>query len=248
MDGDGGFGQDCIDLDAYRAVKTNGMVHSKLRALYEYWEGLRAGRLAPMRSDVDPRDMAGDVRNIFILEDLGHGNIRFRIAGTGIVDAFGMELRGMSARSIMVPEARESFSALIAETLEDPGVGYARLQPARDPDAVWEINLLPLRSDFGAIDRVMGCLHPLSGTGGQYPPPLQFRIDNMSVESIAPTVLDADSPPPALGFAEPARRYDHARASHGDADKPALRSIEGGRGDGEPEGPRTAGHLRLVDD
>ena len=113
---------------------------------------------------------------------------------------------------------------------------------------MWEINLLPLRSDFGAIDRVMGCLHPLSGMGGQSRPPLQFRIDHMSVDSIAPTVLDADAPPPALGFAEPARRFDHGPAAPGKPEKPALRSIDGGRGEGEPEAPRTAGHLRLVDD
>jgi len=42
--------------------------------------------------------MTGDARFLFVIEDLGDGNVRFRLAGTALVDAFGYDLRGMSAR------------------------------------------------------------------------------------------------------------------------------------------------------
>ena len=110
MDGEDFAQESCVELDTYRVRRSGDMIHTELRALYNYWNGLRAGRRTPLRSDIDPRDMNCDARNLFILENLGRGNIRFRLAGTAIVDAFGMELRGMNARAIMSTGSRESSS------------------------------------------------------------------------------------------------------------------------------------------
>ncbi|MGF1501277.1 MAG: PAS domain-containing protein [Paracoccaceae bacterium] len=230
------------------------MIHAEIRALHRYWQTLRNGRQVPFRAEVDPRDMDCDARNLLILEDLGGGNVRFRLAGTALVDAFGMELRGMSARSIMAGKARESFGALIAETLAEPGIGYARLTSEIDAAEVWEVLLLPLKSDFGATDRILGCLHPLKGrsrpTGRAR---LRFHIDSMSIRPVEadriaplPSAVAADGLP--SGFAEgqtPFAGPDPAprRGERG------LRAIEGGRTE-----PNTAergndrGHLRLVKD
>ena len=244
---DGGY----IDFNSARLNKSDAMIHSELRSLYNYWEALRAGRKTPLRSDIDPRDMQCDARNLFILENLGRGNIRFRLAGTAIVDAFGMELRGMNARAIMSTGSRESFTALITETLEDPGVGYARLRNAADDSVVWEVNLLPLRSDFGMIDRVIGCLHPLSGQSGRRSQSLlRFRIEQMSVEPINATVRDIDLPTPIEGFAEPSRTFDHKEVELPIAEKPQFQTIVGGKtGTDDDDRPTpTRGHLRLVKD
>jgi hypothetical protein len=222
------------------------MIHSELRALYSYWNRLRAGRKTPLRSDIDPRDMACDARNLFILENLGRGNIRFRLAGTAIVDAFGMELRGMNARAIMASASRESFTALITETLEDPGVGYARLRNAADEKAVWEINLLPLRSDFGVIDRVIGCLHPLSGSARDTGAPLRFRIEHMSVDPIGASVRELTAQPQGMG--EPPRPFLPRPVETSGGQSPRFKSIDGGGRDGAGGGRprRKGGHLRLV--
>jgi len=249
MDGDDRFGHDYVALNEYRVKRQDAMIHSELRALYKYWDALRAGRKTPLRSDIDPRDMDCDARNLFILENLGRGNIRFRLAGTAIVDAFGMELRGMNARAIMSTGSRESFTALITETLEDPGVGYARLRNAGSDESMWEISLLPLRSDFGMIDRVIGCLHPLGGTSRRKgATPLRFRIEQMSVEPINATVRDIELPQPIEGFAEPAARF--APKSDEAEQRRTFRAIQGGLSDhadqDRPEPKR--GHLRLVKD
>jgi len=254
MDSDTSGEDSCVKLNAYRWSKSTDMIHSEVRALYSYWDGLRAGRSTPLRSEIDPRDMACRASNLFILENLGNGNIRFRLAGTSIVDAFGMELRGMNARAIMSAASRESFMALIGETLEDPGVGYARLHNASDPDDLWEITLLPLRSDFGMIDRVIGCLHPVHNVPSSSSAlPLRFKIDHMSVDPIKTTVRDLNLPSPVEEFAATAAPFVHDSEGGSLGTRLfALTAIEGGlaKTDRSEDGERpvSRGHLRLIED
>jgi len=179
--------------------------------------------------------MKGDARHLFVLENLGEGNLRFRLAGTALLDAFGYELRGMSARSIMSGRARESFVALIEETLAEPGIGYARLL-ASDGVSLWEVLLLPLRGNFGEIDRLIGCLHPVNG---RVPPtgdvPLRFTIDEMSIRPVheGPDTVHGDAMP-LPGFAESQAGFK------------GLTAIDGGL---KQEGERPAGSrpkLRVV--
>lgn len=216
------------------------MIDAEIRALFAYWETLRGDRLVPFRSEVDPRGMRCDPRNLFILEDLGRDNVRFRLAGTALVDAFGMELRGMSARSMMQGKARESFGALLSETLAEPGIGYARLRRHGGTNDVWEVLLLPLRSDFGQIDRLIGCLHPVSGVvpeGGATP--LSFTIEEMSIRPIQGSKPARNPRPADTGFAEEPTPFATPR--------PRFTTITGGRGN---DAPRAAGRpaLRIVKD
>jgi len=236
-----GTGGNSIELASYRLSRnSNEMIHSEIRALYNYWERLRAGRPCPYRAEVDPRDMDGDARHLFVLEDLGQGNLRFRLAGTALIDAFGYELRGMSARSVMEGQARESFVALIAETLAEPGVGYARLF-APDGVTVWEVVLLPLRGNFGQIDRLIGCLHPVSGrTPEAGDVPLRFTIDAMSIRPVnaGPDTVQGDAMPLA-GFGEGQAGFEGAPGT-------GLTAIEGGLGEDKPKGGGERPKLRVV--
>ena len=234
-------GQGCIDLAAFRETRNEyEMIHSEIRALYNYWEALRGQRPCPYRSEVDPRDMEGDARYLFMLEDLGGGNVRFRLSGSAIEDAVGFDLRGMSARTIMNGKARESFLALIAETLAEPGVGYARLL-GEDGVQMWEIVLLPLRSDFGRIDRLVGCLHPISGRArpaGDVP--ARFTIESMWIRPV-------ENPPATIqGDAMPLPGFGEGQAPF--AGMPAgFEAIKGGLAEGErSSGEKPA--LRLVKD
>ena len=124
-----------------------------------------------------------------------------------------------------------------------------RLRDATDETAQWEINLLPLRSDFGMIDRVIGCLHPLVGLPRMNrQTPLRFRIETMSVEPIDATVRELDLPEPIEGFAEPRVPFTHEPM---DEAEPRFKTIEGGLDNISPPEDRpapTRGHLRLVKD
>lgn len=236
-----------VDILEARLKRTRTMINPDIRALFDYWERIRAGRSVPYRAEVDPRDMACDARHLFILEDLGQQNYRFRLAGTALVDAFGMELRGMSARTIMEGQGRESFAALIEETLAEPGIGYARLVSALSPNEIWELLLLPLRSDFGGVDRVLGGLQILNGRARRLGEDrLRFHIEELSIRPVTEG-RQPGAPVPVMGFAD-------AQTPFSADERPSpLRAIDGGLSEDEGEEGQTkrAGgkpYLRLVKD
>jgi len=231
-----------VDLDRVRMDRTRGMIHGQTRALHRYFEELRAGRACPARAEVDPRDMPCRASNLFILEDIGAGTLRFRLAGSALTETCGQELRGLDPRILMEGRARESFVALIQECLAEPGTGYARLARTGPGDEAWECLLLPLRSDSGAIDRILGILVPL--TGEALPAsdrPLRFSIPEMSIRAISTA-----APQPAAGFAEAGQ----TPFSGAEAPRQGLTAIEGGRDRDETgRGDRKRGaHLRIVRD
>jgi hypothetical protein len=233
---------DCIDLQAQRLLRTDDMVHAEIRQLHDYWERLRAGDGVPYRSDVDPRDMECNARNLFVVEETGDRVYRFRLAGSALLEAFGMELRGMPPRAVMEGRSRESLSALIGEVLDEPGVGYLRLSPVGGScsDGLWEMLLLPLRTDLGRIERILGGLHPVSGSPRAANRPLRFAIESASVRPIA----DAAAPEAAAGFAEGAAPFAGRRP-----DGPDLTAIEGGGDTGDAlRTPRERPDLRIVGD
>lgn len=138
--------------------------HPGSRQLFEYWSDLRAGRTAPYKAEVTAqgigRTLAG---NTFILENLGDGNLRFRLAGSRLYDIFGLEVRGMSALSIMNDPSRARFRALISDAMEGARVGVCRVA-ATTPDGqstMLELIFAPLRSDFDQMNRMLGAVHVL---------------------------------------------------------------------------------------
>lgn len=226
-----------------------GMIHPQIRALHRYFEELRGDREVPLRAEVDPRDMPCRASNLFILEDLGRGRLRFRLAGSGLLEAFGADLRGTDPRRIMQGRGGASLAALIAECLAEPGIGCARLARADLPEEIWETLLLPMRSDAGGIDRVLGSLVPLAGTPApRQRVPLRFAIAEMTIRPIRPG-QPATAPRPAgaagaAGFAE-AEQTPFAGPRGG------LTAIEGGlSAEDAPERPEpgAAAHLRVVRD
>lgn len=244
---------DCVNFMSYLVESSASIVHADIRALEQYWQELRAGRACPFRAEVDPRDIRSKIGNLFILEDLGLGNIRFRIAGTALTDAFGIELRGMPVRSIMEMRGRESLAELLAETMAEPGVGYARLRRSGTAGELWEMILLPLRSDQGRIDRVIGALHRLdSGELGAADAPMRFVIDEMSISPVDVTVSALDlASEGGVGFADPAARYVIDLSRPGRA-RPTLTAIDGGckkarlKGEHRQGYRRCRAHLRVV--
>jgi hypothetical protein len=72
--------------------------HSKLQQLYAYWDGKRAGRAMPRRSDIDPLEIKNLLPLILIVERVGLRAFRYRLVGTSIVDASGVEITGTLER------------------------------------------------------------------------------------------------------------------------------------------------------
>ena len=175
-----------------------------------YWESLRLGDRLPCRADVDPRGIEDALNNAFILEAIGAGHGRFRIAGMHLNELMGMDVRGMPASCFLVPQSRDMFAQALTTVLQRPAVvrlslrGESRLgQPLFDGHML----MLPLVDDEGKISRVLGCLETF-GTIGRSPRRFELkRVDTRRLDAIR---SDADLPaakteaakPTATAFAE----------------------------------------------
>lgn len=189
-----------------------------LSSLKSYWERLRAGRIAPYRAEIDPRQFESALENMFIVERLSPDNMRIRLAGMKICEMMGMEVRGMQPGFLIDETDRLRFERLLNVVMSEPSVVELKLSAdGRAGRYRASMLLMPLRSDFGEINRVLGCT---SGQGELFAPPLAFRIDDVSVSPIEPS-QNAEPARALPGFAEEQSAFEAAPTT------PKLRTIEG---------------------
>jgi hypothetical protein len=204
-----------------------------LSSLKTYWDRLRAGRMAPYRAEIDPRQFESALENMFIIEKLAPENMRVRLAGMRICEMMGMEVRGMQP-AFMIDEAdRQRFDRLLNVVMNEPAVVELKLAaPNRAGTYRATMLMMPLRSDFGDINRVIGCT---SGDGDLFAPPLTFAIEDVAVTPVESNQA-AEPKQPMPGFAEaqaafaplpPAPSAPKLRSIDGNPNAPA-RSREGG--------------------
>jgi hypothetical protein len=203
-----------------------------LSSLKTYWERLRAGRIAPYRAEIDPRQFESALENMFIIERLGPDNMRIRLAGMKICEMMGMEVRGMQPGYLIEEADRQRFDRLLGVVMAEPAVVELKLvAPNRAGVFRATMLLMPLRSDFGEVNRVLGCT---SGDGDVFQAPLSFTINDIAVTPIEPS-QSAEQKVALPGFAEEQAAYT----------APKLRSIDGNPN--APATPRDPPKLRVID-
>lgn len=70
-------------------------------ALRAYWEGKRAGRLMPSRSDIDPIELRRYLGNLFIVEALTDiVDFRYRLVGSNVVPYYGQDTTGWTVTQV----------------------------------------------------------------------------------------------------------------------------------------------------
>ncbi|HEY7459737.1 MAG TPA: PAS domain-containing protein [Xanthobacteraceae bacterium] len=136
------------------------MKHAPTKALYAYWDQLRAGRSAPDRSDLDPgaiRTLLGDV---FLLELGGKDRHIVRLAGTRICTLLGRELKGRPfAEGFAAEDWPELFALLdgVAGAAVPVVAGVVgETEDGRTIDL--ELLVLPLRHRGRTHSRLLGSL------------------------------------------------------------------------------------------
>ncbi len=192
-----------------------------------YWEGLRAGRIVPQRSEVDPRGIERALEQAFVLERIAPGVARFRIAGMHLNDVMGMEVRGMPLSALFAPAAREDLGSLLEGVFDvprsaeialtaEPGLGKPALEA--------RMLLLPLRADNGEISRALGCF-ATDGTIGRAP--RRFLVDDMRISRLDQPGREARAAeaPVSAGFAEDTAAFA-AAPRPARTDRPALRLVK----------------------
>ncbi|MWB77364.1 PAS domain-containing protein [Pseudooceanicola sp. 216_PA32_1] len=196
--------------------------HPSIREVEGYWQALRAGRLVPRRSEIDPRGIERSLEYAFILERIAPGIARLRIAGSHLSDLMGMEVRGMPISSFFTPAARNLASDVLEQVFDGPATAELSLSAERGvgkPAIDARMILLPMKSDLGDISRALGCLSTRGAIGRA---PRRFVVEQSEVR-------------PLIGAAvEP--RVEALRVS--DLAEDAARF--------EPAAPAAHPHLRLV--
>ena len=128
-----------------------------------YWEAARDGRDMPSRYEVDPRGMADALSVSFIAETLAPRVAKLRIAGSGLNDLLGMEVRGMPLTSFFSATGRPVVSRAIEHALSEPSVQTLYLSAETGigkPKLEAKLLLLPLKTESGARTRLLGVLEP----------------------------------------------------------------------------------------
>lgn len=171
-----------------------------------YWESLRNGKALPNRSDIDPRGIEDALNYAFILESIGPGLARIRIAGMHLNDVMGMEVRGMPISSFFNVTSRAPFGRVLGGLLGGPAKMQLSLKSAGawgQPALQARMLLLPMVSDMGDVSRVLGCFET-SGDVGRAP----RRFD---LEEVSKTLLE-DAHPDACPTESNAQPAMHAFA------------------------------------
>jgi hypothetical protein len=151
-----------------------------------YWEALRAGRLLPKRSEVDPRGIEMALENAFILERIAPGVARLRVAGTHLNDLMGMEVRGMPLTAFFAPAHRRVVADALEEMFQTPASCTLNLSGTPSiarPALEGRLLLLPLQSDLGDVSRALGCLVTKGDIGTA---PRRFDIANHRFTPLIP--------------------------------------------------------------
>ncbi|AXX99741.1 PAS domain-containing protein [Profundibacter amoris] len=203
----------------------------KIKQIEAYWEGLRMGRLVPLRSEIDPRGIERALEYTFILERIAPGLGRFRLSGMHLNDLLGMEVRGMPFTSFFTPAARNTVTDALELVFDGPQVAELTLtaekgigRPAMDAKVI----LLPLRSDLGEVTRVLGAL-VTDGPIGRAP--RRFNVANVQMKVLerghAPATVAELAPvkTPVKGFAEGQAPYTPPTEKGPDDNHPTLRLV-----------------------
>lgn len=133
----------------------------KIARIERYWNEVRGNRLVPSRSEIDPRGLEGVLSNAFILERISVGLARFRIAGSHLSELTGLELRQMPVSALFKPTSREILSEAMASVFDDPAMVHMTIASPEGfgrGKLTGEMILMPLRSDLGDVDRILGGL------------------------------------------------------------------------------------------
>ncbi len=138
------------------------MKNAATRTVFAYWDGLRAERSAPERSEIDPGAIRHALADTFIIEVNAASGHPFRLAGTRLCALFGRELRGTAFTALWQGETSPDGAALVDTVgAEMSGIVAGLVGTARPGESLaLELLLLPLRHRGATHARMLGVLTP----------------------------------------------------------------------------------------
>lgn len=140
-----------------------GVLTPTLQTFLESWKSARDGEAVPKRAairpDIFPRQ---SLSYITYQEYEAPGVLVWKIAGTALVDAIGMELTGQNALDLLPVDERDYDTMTIEAALAHPcGMIYAiASRSTYDEPVINRLLQLPVRGADGRISRFVGMVEP----------------------------------------------------------------------------------------
>jgi hypothetical protein len=195
-------------LDRFRPQREAALppVFDGLAQVRAYWEGLRNGASLPARSALDPRGLSGMLDRVFLAERIGRGLAQVRIAGSGLADFAGMDVRGLPLSCLFAAESRAQLGVSLERAFETPAVVELDLGSDRAAGGalIGRLILLPLATE-GSCKQVLGAI----SFAANVPSRCKFQLHSWRDERLVlPEIETVETP------VQPIRRFGHLSLVH----------------------------------
>lgn len=183
------------------------VVFDGLAQVRGYWEGLRHSGTLPARAAIDPRGLNGVLDRVFLAERIGRGLVQVRIAGSGLAEFAGMDIRGLPLSCLFAGESRKQLAETIERVFAEPAVAEVDLGSDRAAGGglVARLLLLPL-ADEGGTKLMLGAISFAPGPTAR----CKLQIRSWRDERLP----QAPTPPTEAPVAQPIRRVGHLSLVH----------------------------------
>ena len=192
------------------------MKHKNSHLLVGYWSRLRNGRDVPAQTDIDPRAIKRMLSHVFILDVINPARPIYRLAGTGLCERFGMELKGTGFLAHWEGQSGLALNSLLKQALKTrQPVCLSSIGATADCGMVeLETILAPISFDGGEPVRFVGLTQVLSDMALLAGRPIAFQrlVASQLVredEPLSPMTLPPPPPPVQIQ-----RNHSHPRAPH----------------------------------
>jgi hypothetical protein len=129
----------------------------RIKALYDYWDGLRGGRLMPARVDIDPTDIPALLPYIIMYNVAASGGYTIRLVGEEVVRFVGHNATGGPAGTIMPPRSAAMMIKILDAVTHERAPKFRAGRAHWHPDKAYssfEACFLPLSADGETVNIV----------------------------------------------------------------------------------------------
>ena len=130
----------------------------RVRQLRDYWEAKLRGRAMPARADIDPSEVK-PLLPCLIIADLFTDplRVRFRLAGTKVCEAFGLNIAGRWLEELDLSTDIAFWRAQYERMIAAPAPVYGRTTGTRGPVELFRADwaMFPLSSDGLRVDQCL---------------------------------------------------------------------------------------------
>lgn len=135
---------------------------SILGPVLAYWMAKRGGRSMPRKRDIDPIEMPAKILpNLQVIEVIdGGARFRYRLVGTALVEAYGMDFSGRIADELF-PDDRLNFVQGIYRRVtaaRTPIFSRNKYHTPRNVDLFSMRVYMPLSDDDASVNHILGAM------------------------------------------------------------------------------------------